>query len=145
MSAFGGIYADQGLEGLQHKPRPGKYPIYTKTTDKRILKLLDKPSPQGFARWTGPLLAEALGDVNVQYVWRFLRSDKVGRSISHPSFLSVVRHDFRRRLDFMQSTLHQLLRLVGAVSCRKASRFPLSDRARPIRARSLRYPGGCQD
>src|SRR5207245_9072670 len=54
-----------------------KQPIYTKTTDKRILKLLDKPPPQGFARWTGPLLAEALGDVDVQYVWRFLRSHKI--------------------------------------------------------------------
>jgi len=53
-------YADRGLEGLQDKPRPGKQPIYTKTTDKRILKLLDKPAPEGFARWTGPLLAEAL-------------------------------------------------------------------------------------
>src|ERR1043165_2949528 len=70
-------YADHGLEGLQDKPRPGKQPIYTKATDKRILKLLDKPAPQGFARWTGPLLAEALGDVDVQYVWRFLRSNKI--------------------------------------------------------------------
>ena len=70
-------YADHGLEGLQDKPRPGKQPIYTKATDKRILKLLDKPAPEGFARWTGPLLAEALGDVDVQYVWRFLRSHKI--------------------------------------------------------------------
>ena len=70
-------YADHGLEGLQDKPRPGKQPIYTKATDKRILKLLDKPPPQGFARWTGPLLAEALRDVDVQYVWRFLRSHKI--------------------------------------------------------------------
>src|SRR5436190_18005010 len=70
-------YADHGLEGLQDKPRPGKQPIYTKVTDKRILKLLDRPAPQGFARWTGPLLAEALGDVDVQYVWRFLRSHKI--------------------------------------------------------------------
>jgi transposase len=70
-------YADHGLEGLQDKPRPGKRPIYTKATDKRILNLLDKPAPQGFARWTGPLLAEALGDVDVQYVWRFLRSHKI--------------------------------------------------------------------
>ena len=38
-------YADHGLEGLQDKPRPGKQPIYTKATDKRILKLLDKPPP----------------------------------------------------------------------------------------------------
>jgi Homeodomain-like domain len=70
-------YADQGLEGLQDKPRPGKQPIYTKATDKRILKLLDRPPPEGFARWSGPLLAGALGDVDVQYVWRFLRSHKI--------------------------------------------------------------------
>src|ERR1700682_5131741 len=42
-------YADHGLEGLQDKPRPGKQPIYTKATDKRILRLLDKPPPEGFA------------------------------------------------------------------------------------------------
>src|SRR4030088_1717505 len=70
-------YADHGLEGLQDKPRPGKQPIYTKATDKRILKLLDNPPPDGFARWPGPLLAGALGDVDVQYVWRFLRSHKI--------------------------------------------------------------------
>jgi transposase len=70
-------YADHGLERLQDKPRPGKQPIYTKATDKRILRLLDKPAPEGFARWTGPLLAEALGDVDVQYVWRFLRNHKI--------------------------------------------------------------------
>src|SRR6478672_8948658 len=70
-------YADHGVEGLQDKPRPGKQPIYTKATDKRILRQLDKPPPEGFARWTGPLLAGALGDVDVQYVWRFLRSHKI--------------------------------------------------------------------
>src|ERR1700709_1414350 len=70
-------YADDGLEGLQSKPLPGKQPIYTKTTDKRILKLLDKSPPAGYARWTGPLLAVELGDVDVQYVWRFLRSNKI--------------------------------------------------------------------
>src|SRR6202035_4968147 len=70
-------YADHGLEGRQDKPRPGKQPIYTKATDKRILRLLDKPPPAGFARWTGPLLAGALGDVDVQYVWRFLRNHKI--------------------------------------------------------------------
>ena len=32
---------------------------------------------QGHARWTGPLLAAALGDVDVQYVWRFLRAQKI--------------------------------------------------------------------
>ena len=70
-------FADQGLEGLKDKPRPGKAPIYTTATDKRILALLDQPPPAGFGRWTGPLLAAALGDVDVQYVWRFLRGYKL--------------------------------------------------------------------
>src|SRR6202451_1725712 len=48
-------YAEQGLEGLEDKPRPGKQPIYTKATDKRILGLLDKRTGGGFARWTGRL------------------------------------------------------------------------------------------
>jgi len=38
---------------------------------------LDKPPPQGYARWTGALLAKALGDVDVQYVWRFLREHNI--------------------------------------------------------------------
>lgn len=70
-------FADHGLDGLKEKQRPGKTPIYTQATGKRILALLDKPVPKGYARWTGPLLAEALGDVDVQYVWRFLRAHKI--------------------------------------------------------------------
>src|SRR5262245_55853235 len=38
---------------------------------------LDQSPPAGHARWTGPLLAAALGAVDVQYVWRFLRAQKV--------------------------------------------------------------------
>jgi hypothetical protein len=83
-------YADQGLEGLRDKPRPGKQPIYTKATDMRILKLLDKLPPEGFARWTGPLLAGALGDVDVQYVWRFLRSHKIDLAARLQSFQIFV-------------------------------------------------------
>src|ERR1700730_9969627 len=60
-------FADHGLRGLSERPRAGKKPIYGKATNKRILALLDKPPPAGYARWTGPLLAKALGDVDVQY------------------------------------------------------------------------------
>jgi transposase len=70
-------HADHGLDGLKDKPRPGREPLYTPATDKRILELLDKPPPAGFGRWTGPLLAKALGDVDVQYVWRCLRHYKI--------------------------------------------------------------------
>jgi transposase len=114
-------FADQGLAGLSDKPRPGKRPIYTKATDKRILRLLDKPPPQGFARWTGPLLADALGDVDVQYVWRFLRNHKIDLAArkswcesNDPNFTAkaatgkiIAAHSKRRRrvefLGFMNS------------------------------------------
>src|SRR5712671_6496951 len=70
-------FADHGLGGLKDRPRAGKEPIYGKATNKRILALLEKPPPQGYARWTGPLLAKALDDVDVQYVWRFLREHNI--------------------------------------------------------------------
>src|ERR1700688_1291738 len=57
-------YADRGLEGLQDKPRPGKQPIYTKAPRQR----------------TSTLLAGELGDVDVQYVRRFLRRNKIALS-----------------------------------------------------------------
>src|SRR6266446_3318052 len=70
-------FADHGLEGLKEKPRPGKQPLYTEATGKRILAFLDKPPPQGYGHWTGPLLAEVLVDVDVKYVWRYLRTHKI--------------------------------------------------------------------
>jgi hypothetical protein len=39
--------------------------------------VLDRSPPKGFARWNGPLIAKALGDVDVQYVWRSLRKHKI--------------------------------------------------------------------
>src|ERR1700726_507487 len=73
-------FADHGLAGLKDRPRGSKKPIYGTATNKRILALLDKAPPHGYARWTGPLLAKALDDVDVQYVWRFLREHKIDRA-----------------------------------------------------------------
>jgi transposase len=70
-------FAAQGLVGLADKRRPGPAPKYGAETNRRILALLDEPAPKGFARWTGPLIAEALGDVHEQQVWRFLRDQKI--------------------------------------------------------------------
>src|ERR1700752_5369962 len=70
-------FADHGLAGLESRPHRGKKPIYGAATNKRILAFLDKPPPQGFSGWTGPLLAQALEDVDVQYVWRFVREHKI--------------------------------------------------------------------
>src|SRR6267142_1111747 len=73
-------FAEHGLGGLKDHPRAVKQRIYGKATNKRILALLEKPPPAGYARWTGPLLAKALGDVDVQYVWRFLREHNIDLS-----------------------------------------------------------------
>src|SRR6476469_2347530 len=69
-------YAEKRLAGLDETGDRGAEPKYTAATGKRILALLDQPPPAGYARWSGPLLAAALGDVDVQYVWRFLRGQK---------------------------------------------------------------------
>jgi transposase len=70
-------YAEKRLAGLDETGERGAEPKYTTATNKRILALLDQPPPAGYARWSGPLLAAALGDVDVQYVWRFLRAQKI--------------------------------------------------------------------
>lgn len=73
-------FAEQGLAGLEDKRRPGPRPKYDLATGQRILALLDQPPPAGYGRWTGGLLARALGDVHEQQVWRFLRAQKIDLS-----------------------------------------------------------------
>ena len=80
VSGWRGRFAREGLAGLEDRPHPGPAPKYDSATGRRILALLDEPPPKGYARWTGPLLAEALGDVHEQQVWRFLRIQKIDLS-----------------------------------------------------------------
>ena len=70
-------FAASGIDGLKDKPRPGAKPVYTQETGKRILAVLDQPVPEGRARWTAKLAAGELGDVDVNYVRRFLRKQKI--------------------------------------------------------------------
>jgi transposase len=70
-------FARERLAGLADAPRSGKPKTYGAAADQRILATLDRPPPQGFARWTAPLLAKDLGDVSDQYVWRFLRAQRI--------------------------------------------------------------------
>jgi transposase len=70
-------FAEGRLAGLADAPRSGKPRSYGDDADRRILALLDRPPPAGFARWTAPLLAAALGDVSDQYLWRFLRAQRI--------------------------------------------------------------------
>lgn len=73
-------YAADRLAGFDESGNRGAKPKYTAATDRRILALLEEAVPDGYGRWTGPLIAERLGDVDVQYVWRFLRAQKIDLS-----------------------------------------------------------------
>ena len=77
VSLWRGRFARQGFDGLADFPRSGTPSTYGPGTDARIRKILDQPPPKGFARWNGPLIAKALGDVDVHYVWRCLREQKI--------------------------------------------------------------------
>lgn len=77
VSLWRGRYAREGLAGLAERPRPGPPAKYDAETAKRVLAVLDRPAPAGFGRWTGPLIAAALGDVHTQHVWRVLRAQKL--------------------------------------------------------------------
>ena len=70
-------FARDRLAGLGDAPRSGKPRTYDAAADRRILVLLERPPPKGFARWTAPLMARALGDVSDQYIWRFLRAQGI--------------------------------------------------------------------
>lgn len=77
VSTWRGRFAREGLAGLADKPRPGPAPKYTSETGRRILAILEREPPGGFARWNRPLIAAELGDVHEQQVWRFLRAQKI--------------------------------------------------------------------
>ncbi len=77
VSGWRGRFAREGLGGLANRVRQGTPRKYGAETGRRILALLDEPPPKGYARWTGPLIGAALGDVHKQQVWRFLRAQKI--------------------------------------------------------------------
>jgi transposase len=77
VSLWRGRFAREGLPGLAERPRPGPARKYGADTGRRILAVLERPPPPGFARWTGPLIAAELGDVHEQQIWRFLRGQKI--------------------------------------------------------------------
>lgn len=66
-------FARERLDGLKDGFRSGRPRHYDAATERRILKQLDEPPPSGYAQWSGGLVAEALGDVSADQVWRVLR------------------------------------------------------------------------
>jgi len=67
-------FAQSGIAGLHDEPRSGRPAQYGDQDELRVLALLDQDPPPGYAEWSGPLLAKALGNVSADYVWQVLRS-----------------------------------------------------------------------
>lgn len=82
-------FAKNGIDGLNDTPRPGKPKKYDKATENRILKLLDQPPPKGFSSWNGRLIAEELGDVSGDYVWKVLRTHGIQLQRRHSWCIST--------------------------------------------------------
>jgi len=70
-------FAARRLAGLEDAPRSGAPVRYGRQAEQRILALLDKAPPRGYARWNGRLVAEKLGDVSPAQVWRVLRQHQI--------------------------------------------------------------------
>jgi len=73
-------YARDRMAGLSETGDRGADPKYGPEHGQRILAMLDQPPPAGYSNWTAPLLARQLMDIHEQYIWRFLRAQKIDLS-----------------------------------------------------------------
>jgi transposase len=73
-------YARDRLAGLSEVGDRGAEAKYGTEHQQRILAMLDRAPPAGYANWTAPLLGRELGDIHGQYIWRFLRAQKIDLS-----------------------------------------------------------------
>lgn len=82
-------FKEDGLEGLKDAFRKGAPPRYNKETERRILAVLDEAPPEGFATWSGSLVAKRLGDVSPHQVWRVLRQHGIHLQRRHSWCIST--------------------------------------------------------
>lgn len=72
-----------GLAGLDDLIRTGKPKNYHINMEKKILSVLDKKPPEGYSTWNGTLIAQHLGTVSDDYVWRVLRKYNIHLQRKH--------------------------------------------------------------
>jgi transposase len=94
-------FVRQRLAGLHDAPRPGKPARYTQETERRVLAMLDQPPVTGYASWNGSLLAEALGDVSADHVWRVLRRHRISLQRRHSWCVSTDPEFARKAADIV--------------------------------------------
>ena len=73
-------YASRRMAGLSETGDRGAQPKYGPEHGRRILAMLDEAPPAGYSNWTAPLLARELVGIHEQYIWRFLRAQKIDLS-----------------------------------------------------------------
>ena len=73
-------FARDRMAGLSETGDRGADRKYGPEHGRRILAALDRPPPAGYSNWTAPLLARDLADTHAQYIWRFLRAQKIDLS-----------------------------------------------------------------
>ena len=92
-------FAEDRIAGLLDAPRPGeKRRKYNPATEERILKALDEPPPAGYSRWNGRLLAEHLGQVSKDQVWRVMRKHHLSLARRQSWCVSTDPRDRHHRL-----------------------------------------------
>ncbi len=99
-------FSRNGLEGLRDAPRSGKPPKYGEATVRRILNALEQSPPKGYAKWTGRILSEHLGDVSEDEVWRVLRRLRISLQRRRSWCLSTDPHFARKAADIVGLYLH---------------------------------------
>ena len=70
-------FGQRRLDGLRDADRNGRPAHYDQAAEKRVLTMLDEPPPEGYGKWSGALLAEALGDISDDQVWRVMRKHDI--------------------------------------------------------------------
>lgn len=69
-------FSEQGISGLFNLPRSKNANRYDKVFKEKIHQLLNMDPPDGFSRWTGPLLSKYIG-VPPDVIWRYLRKEGI--------------------------------------------------------------------
>jgi len=82
-------FIQSGLAGLEDLKRTGKPREYDAAIEKKILRLLDAKPPEGYSSWNGNLIAEHLGNVSADFVWRVLKKHNIHLQRKHSWCIST--------------------------------------------------------
>jgi len=78
-----------GLAGLDDLKRSGKPKEYDAVVERKVLRVLDKKPPEGYSSWNGNLIAQYLGTVSPDFVWRILKKHNIHLQRNHSWCIST--------------------------------------------------------